>query len=80
MLEAEKDFRRLKAHKPLPILRAALLRYQQTLLGDQPIARKIWPDRINQLAPAAPISTGTGTIRQQRLVRELDQRPVNATS
>jgi transposase-like protein len=40
MLEAEKSFRRLKAHKQLPILRAALLRHQQTLLGDQPVASK----------------------------------------
>src|SRR5271169_3271518 len=35
MLEAEKGFRRLKAHKQLPILRAALRRHQQALLGDQ---------------------------------------------
>src|SRR5438034_9178830 len=34
MLEAEKSFRRLKAHKQLPILRAALQRHQQSLLGD----------------------------------------------
>ena len=40
MLEAEKSFRRLKAHKQLPILRAALLRHQQASLGDQPIASK----------------------------------------
>jgi hypothetical protein len=40
MLEAEKSFRRLKAHKHLPVLRAALLRHQQTLLGDQPVGRK----------------------------------------
>jgi transposase-like protein len=40
MLEARKSFRRLKAHKQLPILRAALLRHQQALLGDQPIACK----------------------------------------
>ena len=40
MLEAEKSFRRLKAHKQLPILRAALLRHQQALLADQPIASK----------------------------------------
>jgi putative transposase len=40
MLEARKSFRRLKAHKPLPILRAALLLHQQALLGDQPIACK----------------------------------------
>ena len=40
MLEAEKSFRRLKAHKQLRVLRAALLRHQQTLLGDEPIARK----------------------------------------
>ena len=40
MLEAEKRFRRLKAHKQLPILRAALLRHQKALRGDQPIARK----------------------------------------
>jgi hypothetical protein len=32
MLEVEKSFRRLKAHKQLPILRAALLRHQQALL------------------------------------------------
>jgi hypothetical protein len=38
--KAEKSFRRLKAHKQLPILRAALLRHQQALLGHQPIARK----------------------------------------
>ena len=40
MLEAEKSFRRLKAHKQLPILRAALLRHQQALRGDQPIGSK----------------------------------------
>ena len=40
MLEAEKSFRGLKAHKQLPILRAALLRHQQALLGDQLIASK----------------------------------------
>ena len=34
MLEAEKSFRRLKAHKQLPILKAALQRHQQSLLGD----------------------------------------------
>jgi putative transposase len=34
MLEAEKGFRRLKAHKQLPLLRAALLRHQQALLGE----------------------------------------------
>jgi transposase-like protein len=39
MLEAKKTFRRLKAHKQLPVLRAAL-RHQQALLGDQPIASK----------------------------------------
>jgi hypothetical protein len=38
-MEAEKSFRRLKAHKHLPALRAALLRPQQEL-RDQPIARK----------------------------------------
>ena len=37
MLEAEKNFRRLKAHKQLPILRGALLRHQQTLLDNQPV-------------------------------------------
>jgi len=40
MLEAEKGFRRLKTHKQLSILRAALLRYQQALPGDRPIASK----------------------------------------
>ena len=40
MLEAAKSFRRLKAHKQLPILRAALLRHQQALLSDQLIASK----------------------------------------
>jgi transposase-like protein len=40
MLEGEKSFRRLKAHKQLPILRAALLRHQQTLLDNQPVGRK----------------------------------------
>jgi len=35
MLEAEKSFRRLKAHKQLPILKAALLRHQQVLLGEE---------------------------------------------
>jgi putative transposase len=40
LLEAAKSFRRLKAHKQLPVLRAALLRHQQALLGDQPIASK----------------------------------------
>ena len=40
MLEAEKSFRRLKAHKQLPILKAALLRHQQVLLGEELIASK----------------------------------------
>jgi putative transposase len=40
MLEAEKSFRRLKAHKQLPVLRAALLRHQQTLLADKLVASK----------------------------------------
>ena len=40
MLEAEKSFRRLKAHKELPILRAALLRHQQALLGDKIVVSK----------------------------------------
>jgi putative transposase len=40
MLEAAKSFRRLKAHKQLPVLRAALQRHQHALLGDQPIASK----------------------------------------
>jgi hypothetical protein len=69
MLEAEKSFRRLKAHKQLPILRAALLRPQQALFGDQPIAKKIWPHRIQPTVPAAPISTGTGTIRLSSMWR-----------
>jgi hypothetical protein len=60
--EAEKSFRRLKAHKQLPILRAALLRHQQALLA-QPIAAKIGQLKIQPIAPAAPFSTGTGTIR-----------------
>ena len=37
MLEAKKSFRRLKAHKQLPVLRAALLRHQQAVLADQAI-------------------------------------------
>jgi len=40
MLEAEKSFRRLKAHKQLPILKAELLRHQQTLLGDKIVVSK----------------------------------------
>jgi transposase-like protein len=40
MLEAEKSFRRLKAHKQLPILRTALQRHQQAVLGDQSVIRK----------------------------------------
>ena len=40
ILEAEKGFRRLKAHKQLPILRTALQRHQQTLFGDQSVVRK----------------------------------------
>jgi putative transposase len=40
MQEAEKSFRRLKAHKQLPILKTALLRHRQTLLGDQSVVRK----------------------------------------
>ena len=40
MLEAVKGFRRLKAHKQLPILKAALLRHQQQLLAETPIARQ----------------------------------------
>jgi transposase-like protein len=40
MLEAEKSFRRLKAYRQLPILRAALLHHQQMLLDNHPIGRK----------------------------------------
>jgi hypothetical protein len=40
MPEAKKTFPRLKAHKQLPVLRAALLRHQQALLGDQSIVSK----------------------------------------
>ena len=40
MLEAKKTFRRLKAYKQLPVLRAALLRHQQAVLADQAVARK----------------------------------------
>jgi putative transposase len=40
MLEAEKGFRRLKVHKQLPILRAALLLHQQELLSEKLIASK----------------------------------------
>jgi hypothetical protein len=34
------SFRRLKAHKQLPILRTALQRHQQAVLGDQSVIRK----------------------------------------
>ena len=37
MIEAAKGFRRLKAHKQLPILRAALLDHQQRL-AEKPVA------------------------------------------
>ncbi|MEF2559350.1 IS256 family transposase, partial [Aurantimonas sp. C2-5-R2] len=37
MMEAAKGFRRLKAHKQLPILRAALLAHQQRL-AEKPVA------------------------------------------
>jgi hypothetical protein len=40
MLEAEKSFRRLKAHKQLPVLRVALLRHQQALRGEKLVASK----------------------------------------
>jgi putative transposase len=63
MLEAEKSFRRLKAHKQLPILRAALL------------AEKTWQHRIQPMAPASPISTGTGTIAVHRNLRFYDLAP-----
>ena len=63
MLEAEKSFRRLKAYKQLPILRAALLRHQQTCWITNPLAEKTWQHRVQAMAPASPISTGAGTIR-----------------
>ena len=40
MMEADKGFRRLKAYRLLPILRAALLRHQQALPGEKLIASK----------------------------------------
>jgi putative transposase len=40
MLGADKGFRFLKAHKQLPILRAALVRHQQALLAGHQIASK----------------------------------------
>jgi transposase-like protein len=39
MLEANKTFRRLKAHKQLPALKIALQRHQQALTGDIAVAR-----------------------------------------
>jgi transposase-like protein len=40
MLEANKTFRRLKAHKQLPALRSALQRHQHRLVGDTPVASR----------------------------------------
>ena len=40
MLEAQKSFRRLKAHKQLPVLRTALMVHQQELLSEKLIASK----------------------------------------
>jgi putative transposase len=40
MLEARKTFRRLRAYRQLPVLRAALLRHQQAVLAEQAVARK----------------------------------------
>src|SRR5215468_664910 len=46
MLEAKKTFRRLKAHKQLPVLRAALLRHQQHCSVTSPLPAKTWQHRI----------------------------------
>ena len=40
MLEANRTFRRLKAHKQLPALRSALQRHQHRLIGDTPVASR----------------------------------------
>ena len=40
MLEARKTFRRLKAHKQLPSLEAALHRHRQRLIGDTAVASR----------------------------------------
>jgi hypothetical protein len=63
MQEAEKSFRRLKAHKQLPILKTAFCATGKRCSVTSPLSEKIWQHRIQPMAPAAPISTGTGTIR-----------------
>jgi hypothetical protein len=75
MLEAEKSFRRLKAHKQLPILRAALLRHHKRCSTISSLAEKTWQHRIQPMAPASPISTGTGTIAVHRNLRFYDLAP-----
>jgi antirestriction protein ArdC len=44
-----------------------------------PLPAKIWPHRIQPMAPAAPISTGTGTIRKQLQVQDKDAKDQGAT-
>ena len=62
MLEAAKGFRRLKAHKQLPILRAALAAHQAKNLTNPDLeqqAKAASPDQ--PVMPAERISTLLGT-------------------
>src|SRR5450759_1609910 len=62
MLEAAKGFRRLKAHKHLPALRAALIAHQAKLTTRNKLEANLQAAELHQPAtPAAPSSTKRGT-------------------
>ena len=64
MLEAEKSFRRLKAPQAASDSEApGAAQSAKSCSMTNPLAAKIWQHRIQPMAPAAPISTGNGTIR-----------------
>src|SRR5207245_704893 len=66
MMEAAKGFRRLKAYKHLPILRAALAAHQSKYVTQrvEHDADAAW---YSTAMPASPTSTKTGTSRQKRM-------------
>src|SRR5713101_2086677 len=63
MIEAAKGFRRLKAYKQLPILRAAIAAYHAITSSRSELNRKLKPHSIvHRQMPASPTSTKPGAI------------------
>jgi hypothetical protein len=66
MLEVEKSFRRLKAHKQLPFCESHCCAISGRSVSN-PLLAKTWRHRIQAMTPASPILTSTGTIPSDNL-------------